>query len=507
MKKRKQDTVDLEDRMTLFKRVRLVERKYINSKKTRPTISQTQHSSMLKRHRLFAWLDDNVSWEKAQDEKRQRKLSSYLLQTESFLQLAALNGDKDAVQNLLSQGEDVNGVNTLLSDSRYSKSRCTALHAAVEGEHKDLAEYLLAMGADPNSNLDHWGTPLVLAARKHNTEIAETLLHHGADVDKISIYQTINALQRASYDGNLDMVILLLKYGANTNSPSGHFGPPLVAAAMNDNVELIERLLDAQKSAHVNSMHYYDQNHHSDYRRQQSALTRAISYNHKTVVEKLLDRGADIGAECECGNAVQNAAYFGREEILDDLIQRGGDIYRSTQSFANALEAAVAGAEERMFHKLIGLGMDIHVRCTNLDNLLQVAARSGEDRILIYLLDHGMDVNLQGGVYVTALIAAARHGNSSTCRILIERGADLFVHRGDRGCALHAAVEFSHIETVEVLLDAGAHINTIGGPYGTVLQLAALNTSERLFTSCSTAAPMSTLMRAILAMHYKHGAM
>ena len=137
--KRKQDTIDLDDNMMLFKRVRLLQPKYVNSKKTRPKVSQTQHSSMLKRHRLFAWLEDNMSWEKTQEDNRQRNLPGYLLQTKSFLQLAALNGDKVAVKTLLSKGEDVNAVNAVnvvLTDTHYRKSRCTALHAAVDGSHK-----------------------------------------------------------------------------------------------------------------------------------------------------------------------------------------------------------------------------------------------------------------------------------------------------------------------------------------------------------------------------------
>jgi len=480
-RKRKIDLLDGEEHITSFKRVRLLRRKYINSRRTKAKSGQTQRFSTLhfvtkRRQRIFAWLDDNDTWESAQNEKRQRELPAYLLETESFLQLAALKGDKEAVQALLSQGEDINAVNAVLNDPRYRKSRCTALHVAVEGCHTGLVEYLLTMEADPNINLNFWGTPLVIAARNHNTEIAEILLRFRADVDQESVYQGINALQRACYDGDLAMANLLLDYGANANSQSGHFGPALVAATMNDNVELVEQLIHF--GADMNIMHFYDQNLCLDYRRRQNPLARAISHNCIRTVNKLLELGADINLECECGNALQNAAYFGREGILDDLILRGADIFQPTQSFVNALEASVAGGQERMFQKLLGLGMDIHVKCTNLDNLLQVAARSGNDSILTSLLDQGMNVNRQGGYYINALIAAATYGNTSTCRILIDNGADLHVHRGDQGCALHTAVEHSRVDTVRLLLDAGASIDTIGGKYGTVLQLVALNTSE-----------------------------
>ncbi|CZR62719.1 uncharacterized protein PAC_12616 [Phialocephala subalpina] len=186
-------------------------------------------------------LDDNGTWESAQDEKRQRALPAYLLETESFLQLAALKVMKRLFR---------------------------------------------------------------LSYRRK------------------SVYQKINALHRASYDGDLAMVDLLLAYGAKANGRSGHFGPALVAATTNDNVELVEQLIHF--GADVNVMHFYDQNPHSDHRRRQNPLARAISHNFIRTVNKLLELGADINLECECGNALQNAAYFGREEIRPPWAQGVG---------------------------------------------------------------------------------------------------------------------------------------------------------------------------------------
>lgn len=438
----------------------------------------TQSFVAHERKRVFAWLDDNRSWEKAQETERQQKLPTYLLQTKSFLQLAAYDGDMEAVRSFLSQGVDVNAISDVPSDKQYRRYRCTALTAAVERSHTSLVEYLLAAGSDPNVNIEHGDTPLLLAAQNHSLEIADILLRAGANVDQISAYQTIDALQRACYDGNLDMVNLLLSYGAKVNGPTGNFGfgPALVAAAANDNVEIVERVLAC--GADVNGFQYYT--HPSKPRRRQSSLARAIANNFIPTVYKLLESGADIDMECECGDALQHAAYFGREEIFDELVARGANPYKETTSFANTLEASASGGQGRMFQKLLALGMDIHVKSAKLDNLLQVACRSGEDSIVQYLLDQGMDVNLQGGFYGTALIAAVCHGNESTCRLLIARGADLLVQNNNHGrrCALHYAVEYSLLDIVRLLLDAGTPTDIISGEYGTVLQLAAQNTSD-----------------------------
>lgn len=429
------------------------------------------------RQRVFSWLDDNRRWEEAHEIKRQKKLPTYLLKTKSFLQLAAYNGDMDAVKGLLSQGEDVNAISVLPTDKQYRRYRCTALTAAVERNHMSLVEYLLAAGSDPNVMIEHGDTPLVLAVQNHSQKIADILLRNSANVNQMSPYQTTDALQRACYDGNLFIVNLLLLYGADVNGPTGNFGfgPALVAAAASDNVKIIQRLLAC--GADVNGFQYYTDPSHP---RRQNALVRAISNNFIPTVRTLLHAGSDIYMECECGDALQNAAYFGREEIFDELVVRGADPNRETETFANALEAATFGGQGRMFRKLIALGMDINVKSAKYATLLQVASRSGENSIVEYLLDQGMDVNLQGGFYWTALIAAVCHGNESTCRILIARGANISIQNPDHDhrCALHYAVEWSLPDVVWLLLDAGTPINTISGEHGTVLQLAAQNTSE-----------------------------
>ena len=465
--------------MTLFKRVRLLHRKHKSSRKTQSTFTEII-LPVTHRIRVFAFPEDREAQEEANNEKIYRELPDHLLQTRSFLQLAALNGDQEAVRTLISQGESVNAVNTVdavngrQGEPWYRNHPLTALHAAVEGGHNEIVDYLLTSGSDPNSNMEFWGTPLIIAVRKHNTEIADTLLRRGADVNQLAGYHTADPLQRASYEGNLPMVDLLLEYGANVNGRTAvcGFGPAIVAAAASDNARVIERLVD--EGADINAVQCYSRGQLHEMR--QNALGRAITWGRVQAVDMLLRRGADMHMECEYGNAVQSAAYFGWEEIFDDLIARGADPYQPTESFANVLEAAVAGGQGLMFQKLLALGMDIHFDCTVAGTLLHVAVMSGEDSIVGYLLDW-LDVNQEGGVFGTALIAAASRGNTSTCQLLIARGADL-LFQDVHGCPMHHAVEYNNVKTVNLLLDAGTPIDTVGGKIGTALQFAAMGNSE-----------------------------
>jgi ankyrin repeat protein len=59
------------------------------------------------------------------------------------------------------------------------------LHEAAREGHKEIAELLIAEGADLNAKGDMYGggTPLHYAARFGHTEVAELLIAKGADVN------------------------------------------------------------------------------------------------------------------------------------------------------------------------------------------------------------------------------------------------------------------------------------------------------------------------------------
>jgi ankyrin repeat protein len=54
--------------------------------------------------------------------------------------------------------------------------------AANTGQHKEVAELLLAKGVDINAKADDGWTPLHLAARSGNKEVVELLIFKGADI-------------------------------------------------------------------------------------------------------------------------------------------------------------------------------------------------------------------------------------------------------------------------------------------------------------------------------------
>nr|MCS5666406.1 ankyrin repeat domain-containing protein [Dehalococcoidia bacterium] len=90
---------------------------------------------------------------------------------------AARTGNIEAVKQHIAAGTDVN------AKDKYGES--PLLFAATFG-HKEIAELLIANGADVNTKIDKIGmTPLHIATGQGYKEIVELLIAKGADVNAV----------------------------------------------------------------------------------------------------------------------------------------------------------------------------------------------------------------------------------------------------------------------------------------------------------------------------------
>ena len=86
------------------------------------------------------------------------------------LQFAAGYGHKEVAELLIAKGANVKANNN---------NGFTALHLAASEGHKEVVELLIANGADVNTKDDKGRTPLDWAILNKQTEIADLLRKHG----------------------------------------------------------------------------------------------------------------------------------------------------------------------------------------------------------------------------------------------------------------------------------------------------------------------------------------
>jgi len=124
---------------------------------------------------------------------------------------AASTGDLAALRQLL----DTHGVAVVRGDD--NPGELTTLHWAAATGNVETVRFLmdLPIGADPCAARGNNFTPLHAAAMHGHTEVCETLLAAGADVNAQTNPQGYAPLHSAAFAGHVETIRVLLDYGAN----------------------------------------------------------------------------------------------------------------------------------------------------------------------------------------------------------------------------------------------------------------------------------------------------
>ena len=147
---------------------------------------------------------------------------------------------------------------------------------------------------------------------------------------------------------------------------------------------------------------------------------RTTLYNHKILMEFLLDEGMGMEAEGVVETPLRTVCLLNCQSIARLLLHRGVEI--------NA--------------------------CGVFGDALQAAAMKGHTTVVKLMIDEGANINQQSGFYGTALQAAAYHGQHGAVEVLLDAGADVHAMGYCRD-AFHAAAEGGHPDVIMLMLQKG----------------------------------------------------
>jgi ankyrin repeat protein len=180
--------------------------------------------------------------------------SAFQLAAYSPLQLAAFEGNSEIVRMLLDRGQDPNAVSPCAEvyEWRYGlvpHEIGTSVQNATMEKHGGILEMLLQHGAKPNSTTMHCQhTALQIACRDGSLELVKLLLEYGADVNAPPAERHgATALQFAAIGGYLGIAHLLLEMGADVNAAPEPFEgrTAFEGAAEHGRVDMVQLLRNA----------------------------------------------------------------------------------------------------------------------------------------------------------------------------------------------------------------------------------------------------------------------
>ena len=362
----------------------------------------------------------------------------------------------------------------------------TPLLVAAFHEHTETVRYLVGLkDVDVNHSGDKGKghTALFLACQKNYPEVAQVLIAAGADI------QTRNEngrspLHKASMSGALDVVKVLVQAGAGAGNVTDNRGVTcLVLASYMGHTETVRYLVGLKEVdlKHADSTGC-------------TALGHAVVRNHPDVVEVLIDAGADIDVKDTRGRSpLHKASISGSLDVLKMLVKAGADVRVTDNKGYTCLTLAVANGRTETVRYLAGL-KDVDVNHSGDKGHTALHLAGGEDyaEVAQLLIDAGADIETRNekgrsplqwacgagspyvvkalvkagaGVYVrdysggTCLILAACCGHTETVRTLLCMPEVDLEHADSTGCtALNRAVVRQYPDVIQVLIDAGADI-------------------------------------------------
>ncbi|MBR4591996.1 MAG: ankyrin repeat domain-containing protein [Elusimicrobiaceae bacterium] len=162
----------------------------------------------------------------------------------------AYYGDLLAVKDEVEKGAPLD-FEFYFSDSErdYVHVCFNALHAAASGGNEDVINFLLEQGMNINAQTPDGWTPLFIAARDGQAEAAKLLVFRGAAINLLTNRGASALLMAVTQPYETEKVrenllVYLLKRGANPNLSAENGFPPLYYAAVTRNVRAVELLLE-----------------------------------------------------------------------------------------------------------------------------------------------------------------------------------------------------------------------------------------------------------------------
>ncbi|MHC4649094.1 MAG: ankyrin repeat domain-containing protein, partial [Planctomycetota bacterium] len=291
------------------------------------------------------------------------------------LDLAVRHGNAEVVELLLSRGANPN--------RRLPHSQTGPLHQAARNGRANLVGLLVRYGADINGRKNNFRHPPLCYAT--TAEVAETLIANGADVN-FRGHRRMTPLHSIGTWGKTEAVEVLVRQGADVNAADVSSRTPLHCAVDQGHIQTAAKLLAMGADINLRDHRGSPLNH---------AIASRDGRGNKEMAAFLVSQGA----QCTIGDLV----WLGDLERLRDFLREHPKSANKREHGEPILFAAIREGHSATAELLIANGAKLDVRDRFEEPPLHMAAYAGHRLMVELLLEKGADANQKGPYGETAL--------------------------------------------------------------------------------------------------------
>jgi ankyrin repeat protein len=185
--------------------------------------------------------------------------------------------------------------------------------------------------------------------------------------------------------------------------------------------------------------------HSQRFIRDVNGLQTAASFGLTSIMQSLIENGADTQAKDEEGRtALHRGAENGHSAVVPILLKQGADVDVKERKYGQtALHLAALNGHKEFAQSLLEGGAHPNVKDDDEWTAIHVAAWTGKEEVVRVLLEKA-NVNETGKDELTALHCAAAQGHEAVARLLIDKNADVNAKDWGGWTPLHWASKKRH---------------------------------------------------------------